>query len=109
MIIVSDGDMVLNGVVKNEPLPMGMNSFTFGSQYEYRFANKDFLINCLDYLTDQSGLSESKAKDYTLRLLDTKKLASQKTQWQLLNIAAPILLVILFAIYFSMVTKKKIQ
>ncbi|MEP7163984.1 MAG: gliding motility-associated ABC transporter substrate-binding protein GldG [Ferruginibacter sp.] len=107
MIIVADGDIVLNDVVKNEPIPMGMNAFTYGSQYEYRFANKDFLQNCLDYLVDQSGLSEAKAKDYTLRLLDTKKLNEQKTAWQLLNIAAPIILVILFAFIFQWLRRRK--
>ena len=107
IIVVADGDMILNSVVKNEPLPMGMNPFTYGSQYEYRFANKDFLENCLDYLVDQSGLSEAKAKDYTLRLLDTKKLEAEKTTWQLMNIAAPILLVILFAVVFQWLRRKK--
>ena len=107
MIIVADGDFVLNDVVKNEPIPMGMNAFTYGSQYEYRFANKDFLQNCLDFLVDQSGLSEAKAKDYTLRLLNTKKLNEQKNNWQLLNIAAPILLVILFAFIFQWLRKRK--
>ncbi len=107
MIIVADGDMVLNDVVKNEPLPMGMNSFTYGSQYEYKFANKDFLNNCLDYLVDQSGLSEVKAKNYTLRLLDTKKLAVQKTNWQLINIVVPILLVLLFSLLFQWLRRKK--
>ena len=109
MIIVSDGDMILNSVNKDGPLPMGMNPFTYGSgtKYEYRFANKDFLQNCLDYLVDESGLSEAKAKDYTLRLLDTKKLDQQKLNWQLLNIAAPILLVIFFAFIFQWIRKRK--
>ncbi|MEP6713852.1 MAG: gliding motility-associated ABC transporter substrate-binding protein GldG, partial [Ferruginibacter sp.] len=70
VIVVADGDMALNTVVKNEPIAMGMNPFTYGSQYEYKFANKDFLQNCLDYLINASGLSEAKSKDYTLRLLD---------------------------------------
>ncbi|CAN5900332.1 gliding motility-associated ABC transporter substrate-binding protein GldG [soil metagenome] len=107
MIIASDGDFVLNSVSKNEPLPMGMNPFTYGSQYEYKFANKDFVQNCLDYLIDQSGLSAAKSKDYTLRLLDTKKLAVQKMNWQLINIAAPILLVVLFAFIFQWIRKRK--
>ena len=107
MIIVSDGDMVLNSVSKNEPMPMGMNPFTYGSQYEYRFSNKDFLQNCLDYLINESGLSEAKEKDYTLRLLDTKKLAAQKTNWQLINIIGPIIVVILFAFIFQWIRKRK--
>ncbi|MEO6491055.1 MAG: gliding motility-associated ABC transporter substrate-binding protein GldG [Ferruginibacter sp.] len=107
MIIVSDGDVVLNSLVKNEPMPMGTNPFTFGSQYEFTFANKDFLQNCFDYLVDQSGLSEAKSKDYTLRLLDTKKTAQQKTMWQVINIVAPIMAVILFGFLFQFVRRKK--
>lgn len=107
IIIVADGDIVLNSVQKNEPLPMGMNPFTYGSQYQYQFANKDFLQNCLDYLVNPSGLSEAKAKDYTLRLLDPKKLAAQKTTWQLINIVLPVLLVFLFAIVYQWMRKRK--
>ena len=107
IIIVADGDIVLNSVQKNEPLPMGMNPFTYGSQYQYQFANKDFLQNCLDYLVNPSGLSEAKAKDYTLRLLDPKKLAAQKTTWQLINIVLPVLLVFLFAIIYQWRRKRK--
>ena len=107
MILVSDGDIVLNSVARNEPLPMGMNPFTVGSQYEFSFANRDFLTNCLDFLINQSGLAEAKAKDYSLMLLDSKKLEAQKLNWQLLNIAAPVFLVILFALLFQWLRKRK--
>lgn len=107
IIVVSDGDMVLNSVQKNEPLPMGVNPYTYGSQYQYQFANKDFLQNCLDYLINPSGLAEAKAKDYTLRLLDTKKISEQKTTWQLINIAVPVLLVFLFAVIYQWRRKRK--
>ncbi|MBP6022648.1 gliding motility-associated ABC transporter substrate-binding protein GldG [Ferruginibacter sp.] len=107
IIVVADGDMVLNSVQKNEPLPMGVNPYTYGSQYQYEFANKDFLQNCLDYLINPSGLAEAKAKDYTLRLLDTKKITEQKTTWQLINIAVPVLLVFLFAIVYQWRCKRK--
>lgn len=107
IIVVADGDMVLNSVQKNEPLPMGVNPYTYGSQYQYEFANKDFLQNCLDYLINPSGLAEAKAKDYTLRLLDTKKITEQKATWQLINIAVPVLLVFLFAIVYQWRCKRK--
>lgn len=109
MIIVADGDIVLNEVIKTEPIPMGMNQFTYGTgnQYEYRFANKDFLQNCLDYLVNQSGLSAAKAKDYTLRLLDKRKVDEQRTNWQLINIAVPILLLVLFACIYQWLRKRK--
>jgi gliding-associated putative ABC transporter substrate-binding component GldG len=108
MIIVADGDMVLNSVVKgNQPIPMGMNPYTYGSQQEFAFANKDFLLNCLDYLINSSNLSEAKAKDYILRLLDKKKVESEKTTWQLINMIVPVILVLLFALVFQFIRKRK--
>ena len=107
MIVVADGDMVLNGVHKEEPIPMGFNSFTIGSQYELQFSNRDFLQNCLDYLINSSNLSEAKAKDYTLRLLDKNKVEEQKTTWQLINIIVPVLLVFLFAVLYQFIRKRK--
>jgi gliding-associated putative ABC transporter substrate-binding component GldG len=107
IIVVADGDMVLNAADKDGPLPMGVNRYTAGTQYEYQFANKDFLQNCLDYLVNESGLSEAKAKDYTLRLLDSKKVTAEKTTWQLINIAVPVLLVFLFAVIYQFWRRRK--
>lgn len=107
MIVVADGDIPLNAMQKNEPLPMGMNPFTVNSQYQYQFANKDFVQNCLDYLINSSNLSEAKAKDYTLRLLDKKKVESGRTMWQLINIVTPVVLVLLFALLFQFIRRRK--
>jgi gliding-associated putative ABC transporter substrate-binding component GldG len=108
MIVVADGDIVLNSVVKgNQAIPMGMNPFTFGSQREFAFANKDFLQNCLDYLINSSNLSEAKAKDYTLRLLDKKKTEAEKTTWQLINILLPVAMIVLFALLYQFIRKRK--
>jgi ABC-2 type transport system permease protein len=96
LIVVADGDIVLNDVTSNGPLPMGMNLYTVGSQYEYQFANRDFLLNCLEYLTSKSSIIQTRKKEIVLRLLDTQKVEADKTKWQLINIALPILLVILF-------------
>ena len=108
LIVVADGDMVLNAVVKgNQPLPMGMNQYTFGSRYEIPFANKQFLQNCLDYLINENNLSDAKSKDYVLRLLNAVKVKEEKTTWQLINIVAPVLLVIIFAFIFQWWRKTK--
>ena len=108
IIIVSDGDIVLNDVVKgNQPIPMGMNPYTFGSQREFPFANRDFVKNSLEYLIDMSNLSESKSKDYTVRLLDTKRVNNEEQKWQLINILIPAIFVILFGLIFQAIRKKK--
>ncbi len=107
MIVVADGDIVLNGMASNQPIPMGMNQFAYGTQKEFPFANRDFLQNCMSYLIDRSGLMEAKSKDYTLRLLDTQKAEEEKTFWQIINIVAPILLVCLFAFIYQWWRKRK--
>lgn len=107
IIVAGDGDLALNSAVKNEPIPMGMNPYTYGSQREFPFANKSFVENCLNYLININDLSDAKNKDYKLRLLDTKKVEEQRTFWQLVNILAPVLLVVLFALIFQWLRKRK--
>jgi gliding-associated putative ABC transporter substrate-binding component GldG len=107
MIIVSDGDIVLNGVYKGQLLPMGINPYTVGTQYEYQFANRQFVNNCIEYLVNNAGLSEAKSKDYKLRLLDPKKTSEQRGFWELLNLALPVFLMIIFGLVYQAIRKKK--
>jgi gliding-associated putative ABC transporter substrate-binding component GldG len=108
VIIVSDGDIVLNEVERgNMPIPMGMNKYTYGSQREFPFANADFVRNSLEYMLDVYKLSEAKRKDYQLRLLDGKRVKDEKLKWQLMNIVLPALLVIVFALLFQWNRKRK--
>ena len=103
MIVVADGDIAWNAVSQQYgPLPMGFNFYT-----NYTFSNKEFFINCLEYLVNPSGILETRAKDFTLRLLDLKKVKEQKTTWQFINIALPVLLVVLFGVIYQQVRRKK--
>jgi len=108
IIVVADGDIVLNDISpKNGPLPMGMNFFNMNTQYEYQFANRDFLLNCLEYLVNKPGIIETRNKDIVLRLLDSKKVNDQKVTWQLINIALPVLLIILVGFIYQQIRKRK--
>ena len=108
MIVVGDGDILLNDISPKEgPLPMGLNFYTVGSQYEYQFANRDFLLNCMEYLVNKPGIIETRNKDIVLRLLNTQKVEEQKSTWQFINIGLPILLVLLFAWVYQQVRKRK--
>jgi len=103
MIIVADGDIATNEVSQQQgPMPMGYNFYT-----RHTFANKDFFLNSLEYLVNPSEILETRAKDYTLRLLDPIKVKEGKTLWQFINIATPILLVILFGFIFQQIRKRK--
>ncbi len=108
MIIVGDGDIVLNDVSgKQGPLPLGMNLFTLGSKYEYTFANKDFLLNSVEYLVNKPAIVETRNKNIVLRLLDTEKVKADKTMWQFINIALPILLVVLAGFIYQWIRKNR--
>ena len=107
MIIVADGDIPLNAVSQEQPLPMGVNPYTLETQYQYQFANKQFVENCIEYLINDASLSEARAKDYTLRLLDPKKVESEKARWQILNMAVPVVLIILFGVIYQWWRRKK--
>ena len=103
MIIVSDADIVINSISESiGPLPMGVNKFT-----KIQYANREFFQNCMEYLANKDNMLDSRSKDYTLRLLDLKKVEVQKTTWQLINIVLPILLVFLFAFIYQWWRKRK--
>lgn len=105
MIVVSDADIVSNVFSQQQgPLEMGFNQFT-----QVQYANRDFILNCIEYLTNSSGILETRSKDYTLRLLDAKKIDNNKTFWQVLNIVLPILLIVLLGFIYQFFRKRKYQ
>ena len=96
-IVISDADIVTNAISNTSgPLPMGELPYE-----NYRFANREFFLNCVDYLTSTSGIFESRNKDFTLRLLDKKKVNDEKLNWQLINIVIPIIVIILFGLIYQ--------
>jgi ABC-2 type transport system permease protein len=103
LIVVADGDIALNQFsASSGPLPMGMNAFT-----RYTYANKDFFLNSLEYLVNPSDILQTRSKEYTLRLLDPRRVKEQRTQWQLVNIALPILLLIGFGWAYQQLRRRR--
>lgn len=103
VIVVSDADIVMNQVSETiGPLPMGTNKYT-----KVSYANKDFFLNCTEYLANKKNILEARAKDYTLRLLDVKKTEEQRTLWQVICIVLPVLLVSLFGFFYQWWRKRK--
>ena len=96
-IVISDADLVTNVITEaGKALPMGTQQFE-----EYTFANRDFFINCMDYLVGNAAIISTRNKDFTLRLLDKNKVKEQKAMWQLINIVLPIVLVGVFVFIFG--------
>ena len=104
VIVVADGDLFMNGVTETGPLPLG-----FSRADGYAFANEDFINNCLEYLLNPSGILETRAKDYTLRLLDPAKVDKERATWQFMNIGLPLILVLLGGYLYQVIRKRRYQ
>ncbi len=108
LIVVADGDIVLNNASQKQgPLPMGMNLYTVGTQYEYQFANREFLLNSLEYLTNKQGIIEARNKELVLRLLNGKQVEEEQLKWQIINIGLPILVIIIIGLVYQQIRRKK--
>ncbi|AYQ35090.1 gliding motility-associated ABC transporter substrate-binding protein GldG [Runella sp. SP2] len=90
MIVVSDGDLIVNDIdyKRNAPLPLGYDRLSGNT-----FANRDFALYAVDYLADSEGLITARNKQVTLRPLDKLRLKEERTQWQLLNLLGPLVLI----------------
>ncbi|NIK92094.1 gliding motility-associated ABC transporter substrate-binding protein GldG [Mangrovimonas sp. CR14] len=102
MIIVGDGDIIKNDLGKNGPLELG-----FDRSSGQLYGNKEFLLNCVNYLLDDSGLINIRSKDIKMAFLDMNKVSEEKTKWQLINIVCPLVLLGIFGMVFNYLRKKK--
>lgn len=102
MVIIADGDIIKNQVIKNVPQELGFDRWT-GQTH----GNKEFLLNTVNYLLDDDGLINIRSKEIAVAFLDQEKISSQKTKWQLINILVPLLLLTAFGFVFNYLRKKK--
>ncbi len=106
MIVISDGDIIKNQFQNSNgqivPLPLGYDKYT-----QISYGNKDFILNAINYLCDDSGLISARSKVLKLRLLDSTKITKNRLFWQLLNTLVPVLIVVLFGIIQGFIRKRK--
>ena len=102
MLIIADGDVVKNDVGRNGPQELGFDRWT-GQTY----GNKEFLLNAVNYLLDDDGLINIRSKEVAIAFLDTKKITTEKTKWQTLNMLLPLMLLGVFGLAFNYLRKKK--
>jgi ABC-2 type transport system permease protein len=96
MIVIGDGDIFKNQVSAQNgaPFPLGFDRYS-----QRTFGNKALLLNIVDYFTDDDNLIMLRNKEVKIRLLDKAKIKLEKTKWQFINVVAPLLLLIFFAIF----------
>ncbi|HEX7367914.1 MAG TPA: gliding motility-associated ABC transporter substrate-binding protein GldG [Pelobium sp.] len=104
MLVFSDGDIFKSQVNGKDgsAFPLGFDKYT-----QQTYGNKTFLLNAVDYLTDDSGLITLRSKEIKLRLLDKGKLVADKLKWQLINTLIPMVILVFFGIFQHLYRKRK--
>lgn len=104
IIVVADGDVARNEINprSGQPQDLGFDPYT-----NYTFANKDFLLNAFAYLTNESGLIQTRNKQVRIRPLDKAKIQSEKNFWQVVNIGLPLVVLVVFGVVRSVLRKRK--
>ena len=102
MVVIADGDIIANEVVKGQPIELGVDKYT-----GMRYGNTEFLMNTVNYLLDDSGLLKLRNKKIQLQFLDKEKAYAERSYWQLINVVMPLIILLLFGVIFTFIRKRK--
>jgi ABC-2 type transport system permease protein len=105
MIVIADGDIIRNEVRRSgasvTPVALGLDRYTMQT-----FGNKDFLVNCLNYLVDDNGIMQLRSRELKMRLLDKVAVRNNLLLIRIVNLIAPVVLVIIAGVIFSLLRKR---
>lgn len=104
MIVVADGDMIKNDFKQGRIVPLGYDIYT-----HQMFGNKDFLLNCIDYLCGNKDLIPLRNREVVVRRLDMAKIEKTRTSWAVFNIFAPLVAISLLGGAMSMIRRNKFR
>ena len=93
VLVLSDGDFIRSELDAKTGQPYRLG---FDRLANTEFANRELVLNTVDYMLDESGLISVRSKQVTLRPLDKVKALEQRRRWQLLNLGAPLMLLAVF-------------
>ena len=102
MVVIADGDIGKNQILKGQPFDLSRDKWT-----QETFGNKEFLLNTIDYLLDDSGLINLRNKSLKMNFLDKQKAYTERTFWQLFNIVLPLVILVLFGVVFNYLRRRK--
>lgn len=104
MIVLSDGDIIKNRFNYSDgtTYPLGYDFYT-----ETMYANKELLLNCIDYLVGEEGSIASRSRNIKIRKLDVMKVKEDRLGYQLLNLLLPSGLIILAGIVIIIIRRKQ--
>lgn len=102
MIVIADGDVLSNPVIKGETYPTGYNMWE-----KFTYANKVLLLNAVEYLLNPDGVIAARGKDVKLRLTDKESARADAGFWRILNLGVPLLLLAGFGFVFNWLRRRR--
>ena len=103
MIVISDGNVIKNQLDKNyQPMELGYDKWT-----NNLYGNKEFLLNCVNYLLDEKGLINIRSKEVALPILDKEKVYASYTSSQIITVGLPLVVLLVFGLLFTYLRKRK--
>lgn len=102
MIVVSDGDIIKNQFNPREGIiyPVGYDFYR-----QVRYANREFILNILNYLSSDDDLMTVRNK-FIIRKLNVEKAKQERTYYQVINIVVPLFILVLAGISIVFIEKR---
>ena len=106
MIFISDGDVIKNRFNYQDATgyPLGYDFYT-----ETMYANKELLLNCVDYLVGENGSIASRSRNIKIRKLNVMKVKEERTKYQLLNTVLPVVLVAAAGVVIAILRRRRFR
>ena len=101
-VVVAAGSTIRNEWQQGQPLPLGYDRYT-----QTQFGNRDFMVNAVLYLTDDTGWMSLRQKQITLRLINDQRAREARITAQVISIIIPLLILSLVGIGFTIVRRQK--
>ena len=102
MIVVADGDICKNDFINGQLLPLGYDKYT-----RQMYGNKEFLVNCVNYLCGDVDLIPLRSREVIMRKLDTAKIERERTFWQVINVVVPVVIILVVGLVLTIFRKRK--
>ncbi len=106
IIVVADGDIIRNDIDYSSgsvsPYPLGQDQYTGEIM-----GNRDFIVNCMNYLVNNNGLMELRSREIKSRLLNKTRIRQEKLKWQIINIIGPVIIILLAGTIYNMRRRMK--
>lgn len=106
MIFIADGDVIRNDI-KADLDGYTASELGYDEYSNNRFGNREFILNAINYLTDDAGWLDLRGREWKLRLLNKSAVQEYRVLVQVLNIVLPLVLLISFAFVYQIVRKKR--